>query len=180
MTRALSITARRAGMASSSVDVEIVLLLVRHPDIPATELNRAGEIRISSDATDALSLSPLRWGTRSTWQTAGDAPYYFCGMGIECPGEDEDAPSAGRLTLQALDARLVDMLTTIRTPARVDMAIVQATSPDLAEQEMLGLQMTSAEGDAVAISLTFDLRPIFEEPWPADRMTRQRYPGLHP
>ncbi len=64
------------------------------------------------------------------------------------------------------------------TRATVDLAIVLASSPDLVEAEWRGLKLMTAEGDAGDVTFTFSREPLSQEPYPADRMTRQRFPGL--
>ena len=60
------------------------------------------------------------------------------------------------------------------------MAVVLASSPSVIEMEWHHFRMVSAEGNGDAITLSITREPITAEPWPAGRMTRERFPGQHP
>ena len=47
------------------------------------------------------------------------------------------------------------------------------------EVEFRHHKMISAEGDAAEVSISMSRQPIEEEYAPMDRMTRDRFPGLH-
>lgn len=169
--RTISLNARQAHDAVGSAEVEVVLWRISHPDLEQP-------IRLSTDPTVRLSVEPLRYGTRSTWQTEDGSPFEFVLMAAQLPDDKKDAPAAARLVLANLDNGPASILRSFTTPATVDMAVVLASSPDLVEMEALGLKLTSAEGsgDQVTVSLSRDL--MTSEPWPTGRMTRSRFPAV--
>lgn len=169
--RTISLNARQAHDASSSDEIEVVLWHITHPDLDAP-------IRLSTDPTERLSVEPLRYGTRSTWQTSDGDPFKFVLAGAQVPDDKADTPAAARLVLANVDNKIAGLLRSFTTPALVDMALVLALTPDLVEMEALGMDLVSAEGsgDQVVLSLSRDLR--IAEPWPTGRMTRSRFPGL--
>ena len=71
------------------------------------------------------------------------------------------------------------MLQTVTTQATVHLALVLASSPDQVEAEFRDLKLVRSEGDASEITLYLSRQPIEEEGFPAARMTKQRFPGLH-
>lgn len=172
MSRVLSLNARTALDDANSDEIEIALIRISHPDL-------AEPVRLSSDPTERLSVEPLSYGTRSTWRTEDGSPFLFILMSTLLPGDQEDAPQSATLVLDAVDADMARVLRMTTTRATVDMAVVLASSPNLVEAEWLGLKLMGAEGDASQIMLEISREPIDGEPWPAARMTRQRFPGLH-
>jgi hypothetical protein len=101
-------------------------------------------------------------------------------MGVDLPDDVTDAPQQGSLVMDILDSEIAEILTATIVPATVDMAIVMRSSPNFVERQFLGLLMSGAEGDGGLVQLSFTRRQVLDEPCPADRMTKERFPGLHP
>lgn len=172
--RRLSLTARGMSDAHSTGEVEVVLLHVEHPD--------TGEIvRVSSDYTERLNADPLLYGTRSTWMGANpvDEPFLFVGMQMELPGDQEDVPFVARLVLANLNSELVKTLQSFTRPATAHICTVLAATPDLVEIEYTDLLLSAAEFDQVQIELTLSHEAVEDEPFPAQRMTKKRFPGSY-
>lgn len=174
MSRRLSLNARMAGDAPASADIEVVLMRIDHPLL-------AAPIRLSTDPTERLSTDPLIYGTRSTWGGANPVsePYLWILASAVLPG-DEDAPAQAQIVVENLDSAMVELLLSFTDPASVAMAVVMADAPDLVEEEWQGLLITAADIDAGEILLSVGRDEIELEPFPAGRMTRMRFPGLHP
>lgn len=170
--RRVSITARTALDQQLTDEIEVVLVKIEHPVLDEP-------VRLSSDPTERLSIEPLICGTRSTWRTADDSPFLFTMMDALVPDETDDGSAQGSLVLQVLDSDIAAVLTSTTVPATCHMAIVLASSPDVVEAEWAGLQHTDSDGDSGEIVLRFSQEALFEEPYPSDRMTKQRFPGLH-
>lgn len=177
MSRKISLNARRAHDAVGSKEVEVVLLHITHP-----ETNQI--VRLSTDPTDRISYSPPAYGTRSTWMDADpdddDDAYLFILMSMLLPDDQEDSPPAAQLVIEAVDNRIADVLRSTLQRATVHIALVLASTPDLVEQEWRNFKLISAEGNSDSITLSISRDPVTAEPWPAGRMTRDRFPGLHP
>lgn len=173
MSRYVSLNARAAGDAAASAEVEVVLVIIEHPALDF-------KVRLSSDNAERLSLEPLTYGTRSTWRTPDGKPFEFIMMGCQLPDDTDDAPSAGSLVLELHDQRLADLLRSTTVPAIVHMALVLANTPNLVEAEFIGMQLDGAEIAAGDATLSFGLKPITVERYPADRMTKEQFPGVHP
>lgn len=172
MTRLISAPARKAQDAIASDDYEVVFLWIRHPDL-------SEDVLVSSDPTEVISYEPYMMGTRSTW-LGEEKEFLFVGMGVDLPDDVTDAPMQGSLVLDILDSDIANVLTSTIEPATVDMAIAMRSSPDFIERQFLGLLMSGAEGDGGSVALSFNRRHVMEEPCPADRTTKERFPGLHP
>lgn len=172
MSRQVSLNARTAMDAPASDELEIVLIHITHPLIDEP-------VRLSSDPTTRISLEPLSYGTPSTWLTEDGSPFLFIMMGAQLPDEDDDAPAAGSLVLEILDSDIATILTSTTVQAIVSMAVVLASSPDLVEAEFLDMRMVSADIDAGQIVMSFTKEPITAESYPAARMTKERFPGMH-
>jgi hypothetical protein len=172
MSRRVSLNARLAAEDHASDELEIVLLRITHPALPEP-------IRLSSDNTERLSVEPLYYGTRSAWLSPAGQPYLFMMMSAILPGDQDDAPPAATIIVDAITARIAETLRMTTARANVDMAVVLASDIHRPQAEWRGLKLISAEGSAAEISLTISMEPITSEPWPAARMTRARFPGLH-
>ena len=173
MSRYVSFNAREAGDASASDQIEVVLVIVEHPDLAEPE-------RLSSDNKVRLSVEPLQYGTLSSWRTQSGEPFRFIGMGAQLPDDADDGPANGSLVVELHDQRLVDALRSTVTPATIHMALVMADTPDLVEAEFVGMELAGADIGAGEATLQFGLKPVLAERNPSDRMTRQQFPGLHP
>jgi hypothetical protein len=172
MPRRLSMNARMSLDAPASDELQVYLLKITHPYLDAP-------VRLSTDPTECLSYEPLMYGTKSTWQTSDGSPFLFVLVSAQLPSDKEDEPAGAALVLENVDNQVAQMLRSTTARATVDMAVVLASSPNLIEQEFLGLRLMSVEGNASEVTLNISRDPINAEPWPAGRMTRQRFPGLH-
>lgn len=170
--RRVSLTARTATDAIASDEVEVMLVMISHPALEAP-------VRLSTDPTERLSIDPLAYCTRSTWQTSDGSPFLFVLMSTTLPDDQEDQPQAATLMLEAVDHDMAKVLRSTIERARVDIAVVLASAPDTVEAEWLGLELVSSEGDAGEIRLSISRDPITSEPYPSRRMTRFAFPGLH-
>jgi len=176
MSRSISLNARAALDASGSQEVEVILFQITHPETSQI-------IRLSTDPTERISYSPLSYGTRSTWLGADpeddDEAFLFILMSALIPDDQDDAPPAARIVLEAVDNEIAAVLRSTTQRANVSMAMVLASSPDIIEDQWLNFKLVSVEGTADSITLNLTRDPLTAEPWPAGRMTRERFPGLH-
>lgn len=169
----VSLNARLAQDAQATDDVYVALIEITHPslDVP---------IRLSTDNTERLSTDPLYYGTRSSWRGADPLtqPYLWVVASALLPSDQDDAPAAGTLILDNLDADLVRVVRSITDMASISLAVVMASTPSLIEAEFTDLQIRSADIDAAEISLSFSREEIELEHFPSGRMSRNRFPGL--
>lgn len=174
MSRVLSLNARQALDAQASDEVEVVLFRITHPDL-------ADPIRLSTDNLDVIDAEAGSYGTRSSWGGANPLlePYLWIVASAVIPGDDAEGAAAAQIVLENLDARIIELLRSFTEPASVDLAVVLATSPDLVEDEYLGLQLSLAEGDEASITLSLLADEIELEAFPSGRMSRHKFPGLH-
>lgn len=172
--RRLSLNARQAQLGEASDEIEVVLFCIEHPELEAA-------IRLSTDNAVRISEDPEIWGTVSIWKGASSKdPYLWIIASAVLPGDAEDSPAQATLVLENLDARMVQIIRSFTEPATVSIAVVLASSPNVVEAEWTGLQITSADITAGEIVLTLSRDEIEMEPFPAGRMTKHRFPGLHP
>lgn len=173
--RRVSLNARLAHDDLTSAEIEVALFRIRHPLLPAP-------IRLSTDSTERLSDDPPVYGTRSAWGEANPItePYLWVIASTVLPGDADDAPAAATLILENLDSEMVELVRSFTDPATVDVAVVLASSPDLVEAEWSELMIMSADITAGEITLSLSRDEIELEPFPAGRLTRNRFPGLHP
>ncbi len=174
MSRRLSLNARLAHEDEFSGEIEVMLFVIEHPELDAP-------IRLSTDNAVRISTDPEIYGTVSSWRGGGPAnPYLWVVASAVLPGDSDDAPAAATLVLENLDTDMVDLVRSFTDLASVSLAVVLASSPDTVEAEYTGLQIVEANitGGEIALALSRD--EIELEPFPAGRMSKHRFPGLHP
>lgn len=170
--RRLSLNARTALDADATDEIYVVLLRFTHPSLDKP-------VFLSTDPTERLSVEPLMYGTYSSWLNPDGEPFLFILASTMVPDDKEDAPAAATVILETVDKDMATVLRSIKDRATVDMAVVLASSTDVIEAEWTGLRLMTANGNASEITLLISRESIFEEPFPAGRMTRARFPGLH-
>lgn len=170
----MSRVAIEAREAQSSDEVEIALFHIEHEALDAP-------IRIASGWTERLTEDPLTYGARSKWLGADPVtePFLYLLMSAEIPGDMDDAPAGASIILDNVDRGIGDILRSITHPrATVHMAVVLASDPDTPELEVHDLKLMEADGSNGEHTLVISREPIEAESIPADRMTRDRFPGL--
>lgn len=167
--------ARDAQDAQNSDEVEVMLVIIEHPDIDG------GVLRLSSDRKDVITLDPYVLGTYSTWRSDDGARRAFIGVGLDIllPDERDGAEAQASLALEILDSDINRILRSTIRPATCHMAVVMASTPDRPEAEFSNLRMDGADMDSGIVSLTFSNRKLYDEPACKVRMTKARFPGLH-
>lgn len=174
MSCRLSLNARLAHEAEFSAEIEVMLFVIEHPRLEAP-------IRLSTDNAVRISTDPEIYGTVSNWRGATPAdPYLWVIASAVLPGDSEDGPAQATIVLENLDTGMVELVRSFSDPATVSLAVVMAASPNTIEAEYTGLQIVSAEitGGEIALALSRD--EIELEPFPAGRLSKHRFPGLHP
>ena len=156
-------------------DVGIVLMEFKHPALEKP-------LRLSTDNTDFIGEMNGRdiYGTRSRWRGADPLtePYLFLNVAVELPQDRKEAPPAARFVLADTDASITEELRKITTPATCALAAVRAAAPDTPEEEFLNLELTVAESENGALSLSFGRTQVGEENFPALTMDEVRFPCL--
>lgn len=170
--RTISLNARTSYDAAFSAEEEVILLIFRHEDLPQP-------LRLSTHPTEILSDDPISWGTRSTWQTPGSEPFVFAMVAALMPSDQQEGIPRARIAFSNVDNRIADLLRSLKTRAICDMAMVLASSPDFIESAYYGLQVVGSEGNSDQVTLSLSREPITSAPFPAGRMTKQRFPGQH-
>jgi hypothetical protein len=158
----------REAFNAESTDVEPIVLVELTPD--------GGETRyLSSHPTQRLSADPLRYGTVSTGVT-----YDFVLMSMAWPDDQDASPPATSLVFAnvAEDMAAVARGVTPGRQADVVLKLVMTSDTDFVEESYI-MKATGATYDAQRVSLSVAREPIEMEPYPAQRMTKQRFPGQY-
>ena len=168
MGRLVSLNARVSANAAYTDQIPVMLVTIRHPalTVPA---------RLSTDPTQRTSLEPLKYGTRHT----GDL-YDFALVSAVLPDDQRDAPPKTTLVFENVDRDMAAPLRAIPpgTFASVDLVLVLAGSPDVIEWQATDMRGVRGGYDASQVTLEISREPFTGEPWPAQRMTKSRTPGL--
>jgi len=166
MSRSVSLTFREAMNAQETGEVVIVLMTITHPSYPTP-------LRLSSDPTERLSETPLRYGTISRGET-----YLFCPFSTSLPDDvDERAPTA-RFMLQNVSRDLVEVVRSISSPAKAKIEVVLASSPDAVEIEYPEFDVKNASYNANIMTLELSIDALTDEPYPAGTFSPAGFPGL--
>ncbi|KQP02667.1 hypothetical protein [Methylobacterium sp. Leaf93] len=168
MGRLISLNARQAMNASATDDGPVMLIKITHATLPAP-------VYLSSDPTMRFSMDPLRYGTRHQGQD-----YDFVIMGAIMPDDEKDSPPKTTLAFENVAPDMAAPLRAISSPARIDLTVVMALSPDVVEARYTNLRGVKASYDADAVSLDISREPYTSEPWPSGRFSPARFPGLFP
>lgn len=153
-----SLNLRAALEADATGEIPVVLITITHPEL---------------DAPQRLSTDPLVYGTRHMGET-----YTFLPMGVQTPDQAENTPLSGALVIENMHPGIIRALRSVTTRGRVDLAVVQASSPDLIEEQYSGLVVREASGDIGAVEIRLGRDEDDDEPHPAWRMTAGYCPAL--
>lgn len=156
MSRTLSATAKRALYAQNTSEAFISLLTLSHPSM-------ATPIRVSGDAVDTTSGSDL---------------FVAYPFEIQLPNDTDDRAPSVTLKIDNVDRTIIYALRGLTGPLSLLIQIVRASNPDYVEVEYGGMQLRSANYDALTISGELTMEDILTQPYPAGRMTPGVAPGL--
>lgn len=167
MPRSVSLNARTSFQAGHTDEVPVVLVIVRHPSL-------AEPARLSSDPTIRFSADPLTYGTRHQGEDYG-----FILLSAILPDDQDRSPPKTTLAFENVHADMAAVLRSFTEPAEIEMRVVLASTPDQIEARYTRLRAVRGSYDASQVSLDISREPFTSEPMPADRMTPDRFPGLH-
>lgn len=167
MSRVIDATARAALEAPESVDALLAFLTITHPALP-------DPIRVVSDVMDylvgGLSFKGLPFG-----------------FGIL---SDTEGPPMTELRMQNVDQRIGRSLLGLNDRAKVKLEIRTSADFDLSQDprveipggsvlyEFADFDLIDVTATAADISGRVMLRDYSQEPWPGQRCTQSRMPGL--
>lgn len=168
MTVSLSPSLRRALHAQQTDEAAAVLAVITHPDLDAP-------VRLSSHpGLVPLTIDPLTYGLVSGGET-----YPFALMSVSLPDDKEGSIPKAQMVFENVDRDSVALIRSISSPPTLSLHVVAVSSPDVVEVSYTGLQATSASYDESKVTLDMSREGMTGEPWPVDRMTRARFPGLY-
>lgn len=165
MSRTVSLNARAAFNAEETDAVPIVLVRIRYND---------QVVRLSTDPTVRLSTDPLMYGTPHQGFN-----YDFVLMSAIIPDDKDDSPIGTSLVFENVTRDMASLIRAMTAPADVDVVVVLHTTPDVIEAQYLGLSGMRGSYNADAITFDISRKRYVSEPWPSERMTKARFPGLY-
>jgi hypothetical protein len=168
MARYVSLNMRTAINAEQTDSFPIVLVRFTGPDLEEPVL-------LSTDPTVRLSDDPLKYGTRSN----GDI-YQFVLMGVLLPDDKEASPPAAQIILDNVADDMVAQVRAAGLNIAVEFLLVWSNALDVVEQRFENFRLVGADYNVSTITLKVSQQPILDEPFPSQRMTPSRFPGLFP
>lgn len=166
MPRLVSLNARAAAHAQATDQIPVMLAAIRHPEL-------VEPVYLSSDPTERITTDPLVYGTRHQGRA-----YLFVQMGALWPDDQRGSAPKSTLAFENVTPDMAAPLRAILSPASVDLTIVMAETPDVIEARYLNLKATMGTWDASTISLDVSRETFANEPMPAGRISKARFPGL--
>jgi hypothetical protein len=164
--RDTSQTFRRAVFAQESGEVLIFLLTITHPQL-------ATPIRLSTDATERKSTTPLAYRTMSR----GDE-FLYAGIDLTLPAEKDRAPPAAKLTIDNVTRDLIPLARSVSTPAQVKIEAVLASDLDTVEIAWPAMDMTNLQYSAAQLVFDLTMDSLASEAFPAGTFSPAYFPGL--
>lgn len=166
----VSLNMRRSAYEAATPETVAVLATITHSALPAP-------VRLSTDPTERLRIDPeTGWPVYGTVSNGHE--YLFVLMSAVLPDEQRTTPPRAQLALDNVDADMVEVVRSFSNYADIDLAIVLVSDPSTIERSYAGMQIVSASYDADRVTLDIGREPFAREPWPYQRMTRSRFPGL--
>ncbi|WP_428429549.1 hypothetical protein [Pararhizobium sp.] len=172
--RRVSLNQRIANDSASTEEIYAALFFIDHSSL-------AKPIRLSTDNTERLSSDPLYYGTRSTWMTGNPIadPFLWIVASTLLPSDMDDAPAAATIIIENVDNEIAKLLRSFTDLATMHIAVVLASSPNMIEVEYRDLKIVSHDLNPGEVTLQVSRQDVEEEDYPVDRMTKDKFPGLH-
>jgi hypothetical protein len=155
--------------------LQVALIILR-----SDELEKP--LRVSTDNKHRLSVKPLVYGTKSTWQTeredGGPEDFLYISMLATVPDEPDSGLPTASVTIIDGDGAIRKKLRNARGEVTVDMAVVMADAPNTLLDFWLGMRLSDATGQGSFLTFEIGAYPVLEELYGSVRMTRDRTPAL--
>lgn len=167
MTRDIDLEQERDFLAQESPNAILGFLEIRHAAL-------VDPVRVVSDPMDYM---------------VGGKLYLGCPFNIKLVTDTEDAPRT-ELVVQNVDTRIGEALRAINTRAKVSLEVRSSSDFDLTKdpREERGdsaviygfrqFELVDVTVNPLNVSGTLMLRDYSQEPWPGQRATQSRTPGL--
>lgn len=157
MPRSLSSVMREATQASETGLVVACLLTLEHADF-------AAPIRVNDSGQDI---------------TSNGFPFLQFPFTYSLPDDVDDRPPRLTLTVCNVDLAIGTAIREVSgDPITVTMVLVTADDPDTVQAGPLVFQLRETQITALTVSGTLQFADPFNEPFPADSMSRSLFPGI--
>lgn len=156
MARSLSSAARQALFAQQTGEAIIILLTLSEASLPAP-------IRVCTAGEDVVSNGET---------------YQAFPFEITMPDDTDEAPPTVRLTIDAVDRRIIEAVRAAEGAIAVQMQIVFSSDLDQVEVMPGEFKLTEVEYSALSVEGTLSFEDILSEPYPADTFTPAKFPGM--
>lgn len=131
-------------------------------------------VHLSSDPTTKIGIDQPVYATVSNGQN-----YYWAMLQMALPDDEEDKPPSVSLAFENITSALVEAVQSTLAPASVDLKIIERQDLDVILAEITNMKVVGASYNDDRVTLEITREPFTSEPWPAGRMTKPEFPGLH-
>lgn len=164
--RVLSLNMRQALFSQETGEIVIFLLTITHPELEAP-------IYLSTDPTTRFSDVPLVYGT-----TSRGVQFFYAGIDITLPDEQDKAPPASKLTIANVTRELIPLARSVSTPPSVKIEAVLASDVDGVEMIWPAMDMSNLTYDASFLQFDLTMDALVTEPYPSGTFSPAAFPGL--
>lgn len=167
----LSPNAKIAMMAQETMEREICLLTITHPEFDQP-------IYLSTDATmhlrdDEETGAPI-YGTVSR-----GIEFIYVPISPVLPSSDSETPPAGRFSISNVSQVISPYLLMVSEHyPRITVEVVMASDPDTVNQTWPEFDLTNASIDATSAEVQISMNMVNTEPSPWMRFTPAHFPNL--
>ena len=146
-------------MAQESSEGYVILLLITHSSIPV----------------------PIAVASHNTVFTSNGLDYLPLPFQIPLPGDDPETTNTVELAIDNIDGTIAAGVRGIppgSVPPNVAMSVVTIARPDTIEVGPITMSIVSVTLTRLVVTATLSYDPIFDRPYPADRLTPLTVPGM--
>lgn len=159
-----------SGANASETDHEpAVLLTIMHPDLTQP-------IRVTD--TPVELLDPATYG-EDVFGVISRGEVFIC-LGFEfiLPAENDQMTQTVSLQIDNVGRDLVDPILNLQSAPEMKLEVILTSHPDEVEFTIDDLKLKAVKGTAIVLSADVTTEDITREPYPKDRFTPARFPGV--
>jgi hypothetical protein len=156
MPRNVSLSAMQAALAQETSKVFLVLLEVKHVDLPES-------IRLVNNTTNIVSEG----------HTYTAFPFH-----VTMPDDRDDREPVAEVSVANVTRELIDEIRNIHDTLHVVLRVVLADTPSTIEWGPVEMEVQSIRYDATVITFSLGMQAFTHEPFPYKAFTPNKFPGL--
>lgn len=163
--RQLSNAAKHAAYQERSKDAWIILLTI-------SSEGWTDDVRIASDPMQLLPVAGVR-GVVSRGLEFIFAPFAF-----ELPGENEGGTGAARISIDAVDRRMIQIIRSATKAIRIKAEVVISSRVNAPQTSINGFRLDNADYDRQNVTIAISMGYYDQEPFPYGRFVPSKFRSM--